>query len=431
MNIEEGPSRSPGEFTTPQAEESPSPEYHIEIEQEQLGNFARGFGEKMFGPDNRDGDEKNAARQALDEALALSLVFSTAERLIRGRGESSLEQASDPMKRLQAIQEAQQRLSQAEADYSSWSNRAYSADDYTKRRIEQHEQEFRDIEFVRQLMGKRDEHSLESSLRSKMGWHNFEISALTDEWRAFLVDRLNEINLVNLAAFEDEQAESEGKRGRLFGTPRSEWLWKVLKTNGFQEMDGLMLPKDMGEEDKTQYLGAFESYRELFDQANTSERKRLNSELIQSTENLEGLIAKYEEVEGLTGKVGSSYAPGEYEVGLTNAQNSYKDTERSLSDARKEQEEAERQLRSANLFNRGGRERAWRKVVGEVQWLEGQLKEAAQRLTDAQNNVDRAKRAPQELKNIEQQFAYDPRVRSTHKDVAKRKLQELKDGPKY
>jgi hypothetical protein len=332
------------------------------------------------------------------------MVFTIAQFHLRSvDGDNTpIDQIDDPMKRLKAIQDAQIWLNQKSPDGS----------------------DSKDIKFVRQLVGVSGEPSLETSLRSQMGWYNRQYDTLHDSWKAFFVEHLNEINLVNLARFEDEQAIQAQKKGRLFGSKQDdEWLPKVLKMNGFTESDGLLLPKDMDEEAKNEYLSAFEAYRQLFSEKNTSERQRLNEAQLKATEELEGLIAEYENIEQ------TRYKTGEFASRETNAQSHYNDIVRSLADARGGVATAEMRVRDANFFNRGARERELKDLQDEIANHEQWLLEATQQLSEAQAQHQKVKNAPQELASLEQQF--QRRGHSKYKEEVKRHIEESKNLPKY
>lgn len=409
-----------------QVPEAPAPK--VELEQEVINQFSR-HSERLFGLDPRSEVAQGEARQFLNQSLTGSLVYKTAERLLRAQGITEpLDQVTDPSARYEAIKDATHRLSQAS---SSELQRLYgtnyrSLSEPQRQFLEEYRPELNDIDFCRFLAGV----GSENRVRARLGLIANEYDQLSGPDRQVLVGYLNEINLARLAKEHDDQAQTEGRRGRVFGdlmkdqfSRNENWLEKLMKLNNFQEVNGLLVPEDMAPDVQEKYAAAFETYRQLFSEKGHATRYTFNEQQRQSIEEMENLLAQYE-------------AASERQRQLPKHAETIKADEKSLvtvngrlDRARTNLENKRRDLAHANIFNRGARQRAFNQAQQELQSVEQSKISFTNQLENSRSEHEKASNAPQEIDHIGR--VMQNKGYSSNPEVTRQKLDELKGRPLY
>ncbi len=435
-----GPPDEPVVSVVP-ADEPDAPEYHTDVEQAQIGEFAHDFGQRMFG----GGEQRNEARTILDESLASSLVFNIAEQQLQKENQGTSIEQADPMARLQAIQTAKQRLQQASGLYGifgdSTNQSSQRIQDYQREGLDKYANELTSIRLIRNLLGVGGDY--QTNLRWQLGMGENEFGLLSDGNKAWLTKHLNEINMIELARGHDDEAQRAGRSGRMFVDNKAPaWLSRLMTMNGFELADerllspesdgtkeefklgkGLLLPKDMDEDAKEKYVLAFGQYQQLFGEKNIAARQNLNEREEETLANIESLLAEYETAAQL------DRSQPTHKQAVERAQQQLDQEKSDLNEARLALIDEQRRLDGAKWYNRGKRT----KDVEDQQAYIRSLEENIGKLT---NNVDVAKTTHEQAQGAwrrKEEIARNMQNQGFSDDaqVTKIKLDERKQRPKY
>lgn len=191
-----------------------------------------------------------------------------------------------------------------------------------------------------------------------------------------LTEHLNEINLANLAHQRDRAAIESGSSQRLFTSETAgQRLFSLLtEANGFTNVDGVIVPAAMEEDEAKRYAAAFVAYEEHFSHNEQAERESKEAERLEMIAQLEGMIATYESAPQIEQEARTLANQ------LQEARSRVEHLENRLKTAEQEERAASRALDSAGFFGKGRARRDHDSAFDE-------LNAAQTELNDAQNRV--------------------------------------------